>query len=539
VRSGNFKTGLCRFSAAVKIIISAVIIMPAAGESLYGQTDVIRYEFRVKLNDSTDIIQGNSTATILFKERTGSVDFFLRTSDRTGKGMNVAGVLSDGFETKWSHTGDILTVLMPVEKNAGDSVHITISYSGVPADGLIISKNKYGRRTFFSDHWPDRAPYYLPVCDNLADKAKVDFIIIAPYHYRVVANGILTEESNIDNFNRLTHWREDVPLPVKVMAFGAAPFAATLSGFAGNIPVWAWVFQENREAGFSDYKPAVKVMNFYDSLIGPYPYEKLANVQSKTIFGGLENASCIFYSENSVTGQGRAERLIAHEIAHQWFGNSVTEREWSHIWLSEGFATYLTTVYMEMNYGREMLETGMRQSRTTVLRYAEKNKKPVIDSTITDLMDLLNANSYQKGAWVLHMLRRETGESNFWKGLRLYYEKFRNSTALSSDFRQIMEQVSGKDLQRFFYQWLEVPGQPELKISTEKDIKGNMSYVIVEQMQDYLFDFPFDITVKTEKGTETLTTRINGKKTRFNVKGTVSEVIPDPGTWLLFKSYAN
>jgi len=351
----------------------------------------------------------------------------------------------------------------------------------------------------------------------------------------VVANGILTEESIIDEKNILTHWSEGVPLPVKVMAFGAAPFASALSGFAGKTPVWAWVFSENREAGLSDYRPAVKVVNFYDSLIGPYPYEKLANVQSKTIFGGLENASCIFYSENSVTGQGRAERLIAHEIAHQWFGNSVTERKWSHIWLSEGFATYLTTVYMEMNYGKDMLEAGMKQARTTVLRFDEKNSKPVIDTSVTDLMNLLNANSYQKGAWVLHMLRRETGETAFWKGMKLYYEKFRDNTALTSDFITAMEQTSGKDLKRFFYQWLEVPGQPVLRISSRQDPKNNLTYIIIEQKQDYIFDFPLDIMVKTDKGTQTLTSRINGRISEMKVQGKVEEILPDPFTWLLFR----
>ena len=110
------------------------------------------------------------------------------------------------------------------------------------------------------------------------------------------------------------------------MAFGAADFDIRLAGIAGDIPVWTYVYKENRREGFYDYAVALKPVSFFSELIGPYPYEKLANVQSKTIFGGLENASCIFYSENSVTGKGKAEKLIAHEVAHQWFGNSVTER---------------------------------------------------------------------------------------------------------------------------------------------------------------------------------------------------------------------
>ena len=104
--------------------------------------------------------------------------------------------------------------------------------------------------------------------------------------------------------------------------------------------------------------------------------EKLANVQSKTIFGGLENASCIFYSENSVTGKGKAEKLIVHEVAHQWFGNSVTENDWHHIWLSEGFATYLTSVYFEKNYGTEQLALEMKSDRDQVINYYLKSPRP-------------------------------------------------------------------------------------------------------------------------------------------------------------------
>ncbi len=177
----------------------------------------------------------------------------------------------------------------------------------------------------------------------------------------------------------------------------------------------------------------------------------------------MENAGAIFYAENSVTGQGKAERLIAHEIAHQWFGDCVTEADWHHIWLSEGFATYLTSMYIESVQGKARLASDMARSRSSIIRDSEKNPCPVIDTTITNLMQLLSVNSYQKGAWVLHMLRYETGDDDFIKGLRLFYDGFRNSNALRSDFQESDGRCSGKDLSNFFKQWLEVAGEPELK----------------------------------------------------------------------------
>jgi len=498
------------------------------------RVDVLKYEFLLRLNDSTDVIYGETTAEVRLTGTTDHIEFDFRNMNSEGKGMKVLAVMLDGNNVKWDHTGNRLRIFSGSALAANSVSTVKIIYSGIPADGLGISNNKYGSRIFFSDHWPDRASYYLPVVDHPSDKAKVDFIIIAPVHYKVVANGYLIEESNLSGNLRLTHWHEEVPLPVKVMGFGAACFATQLAGFAENVPVWSWVYCENREEGFSDYSVAVKILSFYNRLIGPYPFEKLANVQSKTIYGGLENASCIFYNENSVTGKGRAESLIAHEEAHQWFGNSVTEKEWCHIWLSEGFATYLTAVYIEMNYGRERFEAEMKQARERVLSYYDKNPSPVIDTVTKNPMGLLNANSYQKGSWVLHMLRQETGEDNFWKGLSLFYQKYRNSNAETSDFRKIMEEVSGKELRQFFHQWLEVPGQPEITISWNN--KKGYAEAVIEQKQDYLFIFPLDLLIRDSNGERTETVRISERRTVVNIKGdNIKQILPDPHTRLLFR----
>jgi aminopeptidase N len=324
--------------------------------------------------------------------------------------MAVDSVVFSGCGIEWLHKEDEILVTPAKVLSKGSGGILKIVYHGIPADGLIISENKYKNRSFFSDNWPNRASNYIPCVDHPYDKASVDFIIIAPSHYEVVASGYLVEESHLQGDMKLTHWKEDVPLATKVMAFGAADFDVRLAGTAGSIPVWTYVFKENRQEGFYDYAVAVEPVRFYNELIGPYSYEKLANVQSKTIFGGLENAGCIFYSENSVTGKGKDEGLIAHEVAHQWFGNSVTESNWHHIWLSEGFATYLTSVYMEKTYGRERLAAEMKTDRDQVIRFYLRSPQPVIDTTITNLMRLLSPNSYQKGAWVLHMLRHKLGD---------------------------------------------------------------------------------------------------------------------------------
>lgn len=494
--------------------------------------DIIHYEFNLVLNDSTNRIEGRTLIDVSLINA-DSIVFDLRNDGDKGTGMHVASVSSDQDKILWRHKNDRLAITF-TDKVSGIKRFI-IEYSGIPADGLIISNNKFGNRVFFADHWPDRAQNYLPCIDHPYDKATVDFLITAPDKYNVIASGVLKEVKNIGKQRKLTHWSESEPLPVKVMAFGAASFSISETGKVNGTPVTSWVFPENSEEGMNDYSVAVKPLAYYCNLIGDFPFEKLANVQSKTIYGGLENASCIFYAEKSVTGKGTAESLIAHEEAHQWFGDCVTEKDWYHVWLSEGFATYLTSMYFESVNGKEALKKDLSSTRERVLKYWERNKKPVIDTTITDLMALLNVNSYQKGGWVLHMLRNEIGDEAFTNGLKLYYNRLRNSNALTEDFREVMEETGGKDLSWFFMQWLYTPGQPELYIHQEK-IKRGFVNLIIEQQQANLFRFNIEIEVEGSAGKELLKIPVNEKLTKVMVRSKYKlKMIPDPNVKLLYK----
>jgi len=498
--------------------------------------DIIHYDFSISVNDTNNVIYGHATIAVSFIGSVNTLEFDLKNKGGDGKGMSVKNITFDKGSIRWVHSGDRITINIDESVKAGSQGHFNIDYSGIPSDGLIISDNKFGKRTFFADNWPDRAHNWLPCVDHPYDKATVDFIITSPEHYEVVASGYLVEESCMPGRTKLTHWKEDVPLATKVMAIGIAPFATRLEGNVNGTPVWSWVFAENRKEGFYDYSVALKPMAFYSQLIGPYPYEKLANVQSKTIFGGLENAGCIFYSENSVTGQGKAENLMAHEIAHQWFGNSVTENDWHHIWLSEGFATYLVAVYQEKTYGKEKFDETMKSARDRVIGFDMRSPKPVVDTTVTDLMRLLNANSYQKGAWVLHMLRNELGDDLFWKGMRSYYEDFRDKNALTRDFQNIMEKVSNRNLDHFFKQWLFTAGQPDIKITTIADEKEGFTDIKIEQTQDSLFSFDIELQIKDSNGLQIIKVPVSERIARKTIRSEkIIEIVPDPDINLLFR----
>jgi aminopeptidase N len=497
--------------------------------------DVQHYTFAVILNDDNNSIKGQATIEALLLKNVTTVTFELVSQRADGKGMTVKQVMENNTPLVFHHTGDSLHIT--VNGKAGEKRTFEISYEGVPADGLVIADNKYKHRGFFADNWPNRARNWLPCIDHPADKAPVDFIVTAPDHYQVVANGIQVEETSLGDHLKLTHYKETAPLPMKIMVIGVADFAVQYAGSVQCIPVYSWVYPENKDKGFYDYAQATEILPFFIKNVGPYGYGKLANVQSKTMFGGLENAGAIFYSESSVTGTRKSESLLTHEIAHQWFGDMATETEWAHIWLSEGFATYMTILYFENKYGQDTAHKMLQDNRKQVIAYYKKRQQPVVDTTVRNYMELLNANSYQKGGWVLHMLRNQLGDSMFWKGIRTYYARFSGKNASTDDLRKAMEEVSGQNLATFFKQWLYTAGQPALEIGWKYDAARKQVQLSIVQQQAATFQFPLELmlTGKDHKTQLKKTIWIKDKQTTLTipVNGQIEELQVDPAVKLL------
>jgi aminopeptidase N len=512
------------------LLLATTLLCTRAGAQFYNpDIDVLHYGFTLEVNDADNNILGTADILVTFRKEARSFALDLVKKNSTGKGMTVSSITENGRPIHFTQDSD--QVILQTAGRSGSQHTYSIRYEGIPADGLIIANNKFGHRGFFGDNWPNRAHNWLPCVDNPSDKATVDFTVTAPDHYQVVANGALQEEKTLPGQKKLTRWKESAPLAPKVMVVGIADFAIDHPGDAMGIPVWNYVYPENKEKGFHDYAFALQILPFYISHIGPYPFEKCGNVQSKTRFGGLENASAIFYFENSVGSPG-VESLMAHEIAHQWFGDAATETQWPHLWLSEGFATYMTHCYLENKYGADTLKTGMKKDREKLIAFEKRRKTPIVDTSITkDFMQLLNPNSYEKGGWVLHMLRRRIGDKLFWKGISTYYATYRNKNASSSDFEAVMEKVSGQDLHAFFHQWLFTSGHPNLTIQEQYDTDAKQLTVTFTQTQDALFEFPLEYTVDGSP----YNIQIKNKTTTIRLPLAVKpeKLIPDPNTNVL------
>ncbi|MBL7112991.1 MAG: M1 family metallopeptidase [Bacteroidales bacterium] len=517
------------------------ILFAQGHEERFNAIDVLHYTFQVELNDENDQVKGQAAVQVSFKKPLDKFPLDLKSKNKDGLGMVVSKVLEDGSPVDFDHSEDKLTI-KPKVTSTGEKRTYIIEYMGEPQDGMIIGQNKYHDRTFFADHWPDRAHNWLPCVDHPSDKAIIEFIVTAPSHYDIIASGYLVGEE-VNKGMKTAHWKTKVPLPTKISVIGIADFEIVDLGNFNGVPLSAWVYPQEAQYAKDAYSITKDVLEYYSMMVGPYPCEKLANVQSKTIYGGTENAGNIFYNENLVVRNGRPvyeqhEDVVVHELAHQWFGNSVSESNWYHVWISEGFATYFTDLFIEHMYGVDSLNKRLISERRRVIGYTNNRRyAPVVDTTPRAPQYLLSALTYQKGAWFLHMLRHKIGDELFWQSIQKYYDTYKLSNVLTEDFQEIVEQVSEMMLDDFFKQWLYTAGHPVLSLDWKYD-SGKISIDLGQHQPDYVFKFPIDIQVKFAGNPDLIETfYIDKRKQTIEIRSDLepAEIIPDPEVRLLYE----
>ena len=505
--------------------------------------DILNYKFEIHLNDTSDIIYGSADIALNIKDSEDRVRLDLISQGKDGMGMEVKKVTFNGSEVSYSHDNDVLLIETGVLEYSSRDI-INVVYSGMPITGLIIGPNMHGDRTFFSDNWPNKARNWLPLVDHPYDKSTAEFVVIAPNHYQVISNGLLVEETNLNKELKKTHWKQSVPISCWLYALGVAEFAVDYVDYFEGKSIQTWVYKQDRDNGFYDFKiPTKHTMEFFSDYIGPFAYEKLANVQSNSVKGGMESATAIFYSDVSVTGDRsvRWRNVVIHEVAHQWFGNCVTEYDWDDVWLSEGFATYFTLMFREHAYGRDDFVNGLNDAKRLVYNHYKTDKESsIVHNNLKDMKDVLTYSlQYQKGAWVLHMLRNYVGEDNFRKGIRNYYKKYYNSTTTTNQFKTEMEVVSGMNLDTFFDQWLYKGGNMVLDGSWKFDEKKGRIEVNLNQVQNdgYLFEMPVELGISyNDKNLEKIqTVKLEKEKGRFYIASDSKPISIkiDPNTKLL------
>ncbi|HEY8227621.1 MAG TPA: M1 family aminopeptidase [Pyrinomonadaceae bacterium] len=480
----------------------------------------LHYSVNITLNDRLSQIVSAETAVevlVLKKLETIDFDFGDLTTDR---------VAIDDSPVRFSHRNGSLVVSTPKPLNPGTRITVTIAYHGEPKDGLILTKDKDGRPSAIGDNWPNRVHQWIPSLDHPSAKATVTFTVTTAPGQLVVANGTLDRVETVPNGNRIWTYNETVAVPPYCMIIAVGDFARLQPLSSSGYSLSYYVPRSDdavAEKGFSSAAPALQM---FSQLVAPYPYEKLALIVGATRFGGMENSSAIVFTPTLFNRNGNADvsrtfgiprgtvSLVAHEIAHQWFGDSVTESTWSDLWLSEGFATYFAGLFLQKHDGEEAFQNYMQSAAEKYFAYEKKMLTPVFDPETEDLFKLLNPNNYEKGAWILHMLRSRLGDEKFFRGIRTYFQAHKNSVASSEDLRAALEQASATNLRPFFRRWVYDSGHPKYDVTWSWNKKRRGVTIQLSQVQDGdLFEDPVEILLVGPKSSRTITITPRVKQT--------------------------
>ena len=377
----------------------------------------------------------------------------------------------------------------PVEP--GTEVTVKISYHGQPDRGLHFRTPEMGYPAGDTQVWTqgeaEEHRYWFPCYDYPNERFSSEVICHVPPGMDVMSNGSLVSSQPAVDGLVTWHWKQSQPHVNYLIGLAAGHFSR-LEGKAGPVPLTLWVPPSEKDQAALAFRDTAAVMAFYQDEIGvPFPWDKYAQVYCHDFLaGGMENTSCSFMAGALLFPEtaGKLDSLHgldAHEMAHQWFGDLMTCRDWSHLWLNEGFASYYTLLYEEFKNGREGLLVGLHKAADRVID--SKDRRPIVWRDYGDPMQQFDSRAYPKGAWVLHMLRSQLGKPLYQKAIRLYIERHRNGIVATDDLQEIFEEVSGRSLDQFFDQWVHHGGVPELKAEYAWEAETKQAKITIRQTQ--------------------------------------------------------
>lgn len=529
-RQACLQTKRVRLPLAILVLaILASWTFAARRERLIESWRPINYNVTIVLDDQlTAITSGKAEITIQsLKDNLSLIDFDFGV-------LSVDSVTVDSQQARFEHSNGRLNVTVPTPKPRDARLLVTITYHGAPKDGLILSTDKTGNRSAVGDNWPDRVHHWIPSLDHPSAKATVSFTVTAPERNLVVANGALDKVETTANGTRTWTYTERSPIPPYCMVIAVGQFALVKPNEPTITPLSYYVPQSDKDVAMKGFSPANPSLKFFSETIAPYPYDKLAMIVGATRFGGMENSSAIVFSSTLFDPRSNSDpvsrvfniragivSLVAHEIAHQWFGDSVTESTWADLWLSEGFATYFAGLFLQRYEGEAVFREYMARAAGVYFRYATQRRTPLFDSETENLMGLLNGNNYQKGSWVLHMLRGRLGDDAFFKGLRAYYRAHEHGVASSEDLRAALEKASRSNLKGFFARWVYAAGHPQYEVAWQwqrgKNRAGVLTINLNQKQKDEPFLDPLQIEIATARGARRTTIEPTGRETTFRI----------------------
>jgi aminopeptidase N len=447
--------------------------------------------------------------------------------------MTILSVTSTEEIQGWHATADKLMITFAAPVPTDKEATVTIAYRAQPTKGIYFRTPEMGYKEgdthLFSQGEAIDARHWYPCFDAPNAKFTTELTCRVPAGMTAVSNGRLVSEEK-DPATGLTafHWSQEQP-HVNYLVSVAAGYFKTLEEKHNNVPLAYLTPPSDFKEAPAYFRDTKDIMGFFEEEIGiPYPWAKYDQIcVNDFVEGGMENTSATMLTDNGLFTPASenitdGDSLIAHEMAHQWFGDLVTCADWSDIWLNEGFATYYELLYDGHKNGRDSMLYGLYQNARgfTAIEGNDHDTNAIVRRVYGDPMEMFSYLAYPKGAWVLHMLRSELGEDLYRRCIKTYVERHRYGNVVTEDLRKVIEELSGQSYDQFFDQWLYHAHHPELEASYSWDEKGKMAKVTVRQMQKItpnvlLFNFPLTIRFKGKFGTVDRPVVVNEKETDF------------------------
>jgi aminopeptidase N len=396
-------------------------------------------------------------------------------------------------ECKFEHKGEKLEITLDKPYGPDDTIDLAIAYAGSPESGLhfVTRDPAYPEKptAVWTQGEAEDNHHWLPCYDYPNDRVTTEMIITIAKPYSVVSNGVLVETMENPDGTRTFHWKMDQPHSTYLITVAAAEFVS-FHDKLDSLPVDYYVTKNVDEATARRFMGKTpRMIRFYNEKIGqPYAYPKYAQVCLPEFGGGMENTSATSMTDSALLDKTEAleqdmDGLVAHELAHQWFGDLLTCKDWSNIWLNEGFASYFDPLFAEHDLGEDEFRLRMEGELKSYFGNDRMYRRPIVETRYSSPMEMFDSMTYAKGGCVLHMLRGLLGDEAWWKGIRNYVAKNKFQVVETDDFRKAMEEATGKDLKWFFDQWLFKAGHPELKVRWHYNDEDRTVRVKVEQTQ--------------------------------------------------------
>jgi aminopeptidase N len=401
-------------------------------------------------------------------------------------------------------------ILLGAAHTFGDTLTVRVDYGGAPVQQGL----RFYPKVAYNVSEPDMARNWFPCYDEPWDKATSEMICTVPGSLYCASNGNLLSVTDRPDGKKTYHWKTAYLHSTYLVSVAVSAYSQFSQWYrysdTDSMPMPYYVYPEKLAAAQVSFSNAPAMMAFFSDTFGEYPFlaEKYGTALAD-LNGGMENITCTTYGQTLVTGTHAYDWVTAHEMAHSWFGNSVTLADWKNVWLNEGFATYADALWHEHAGGESALNARMSSFKSQYFAEDAASRFPVYDP-----LNLWGATVYEKGAWVLHMLRYLIGDTSFFDALRLYYQTYAYSNATTEDFQTVCESVSGMDLDSFFGEWVYQAGYPEYEYAWTAFSDGS-SYRLdfhLDQTQTAapVFTIPVEIRVTTTLGTSVLRLPVTG-----------------------------